>query len=135
MIIRNANAELHQEVVASREDRKKEYDDAMKANEKEAKEIQKGHGETGKKITNKALKAMYLSEALFEDAPARYSDGKTGKWWYFTTHGVQPGSVPKDLNSKNKQNFSKGSSNFQKGKMTGFKGSKFGNSFGKFNKK
>lgn len=44
-------------------------------------------------------------------------------------------SVPKDLNSKNKQNFSKGSSNFQKGKMTGFKGSKFGNSFGKFNKK
>ena len=44
-------------------------------------------------------------------------------------------SVPKDLNSKNKQNFSKGSSNFQKRKMTGFKGSKFGNSFGKFNKK
>ena len=44
-------------------------------------------------------------------------------------------SMPKDLNSKNKQNFSKGSSNFQKGKMTGFKGSKFGNSFGKFNKK
>lgn len=44
-------------------------------------------------------------------------------------------SVPKDLNSKNKQNFSKGSSNFQKGKMTGFKRSKFGNSFGKFNKK
>lgn len=44
-------------------------------------------------------------------------------------------SVPKDLNTKNKQNFSKGSSNFQKGKMTGFKGSKFGNSFGKFNKK
>lgn len=44
-------------------------------------------------------------------------------------------SVPKDLNSKNKQNFSKGSSNFQKGKMTGFKGSKFSNSFGKFNKK
>ena len=98
MIIRNANAELHQEVVASREDRRKEYDDAMKANEKEAKEIQKGHGETGKKVTNKALKAMYLSEALFEDAPKRYSDGKTGKWWYFTTHGVQPGSVPKDLN-------------------------------------
>ena len=189
MIIRNANAELHQEVVASREDRRKEYDDAMKANEKEAKEIQKGHGEKGKKITNKALKAMHLSEALFEDAlplterrsryfepayshrykvrgyfdnsyrgldvsedaddwstvqdiahellskgdsvrvndyetgrileitseeydgegieefmmesvekPKRYSDGKTGKWWYFTTHGVQPGSVPKDLN-------------------------------------
>lgn len=44
-------------------------------------------------------------------------------------------SVPKDLNTKNKQNFSKGSSNFQKGKMTGFKGSKFSNSFGKFNKK
>ena len=44
-------------------------------------------------------------------------------------------SVPKDLNSKNKQNYSKGSTNFKKGKMTGFKGSKFGNSFGKFNKK
>lgn len=32
-----------------------------------------------------------------ESKPARYSDGKDGTWWYFTTHGVQPGSVPKDL--------------------------------------
>lgn len=156
MIVRNANVSLHDEVVKSREDRKKEYEDAMKANEKEAKEIQKGHGETGKKVSNPVLKAMHLSESMFEDdrnkydkfksdvynalsevifnyswdgiskndieyaiewflnhfydtdeseyveesieKPKRYSDGKTGKWWYFTTHGVQPGSVPKDLN-------------------------------------
>lgn len=44
-------------------------------------------------------------------------------------------SVPKDINTKTKQNFSKGSSNFQRGKMTGFKGSKFGESYGKFNKR
>ena len=41
-------------------------------------------------------------------------------------------SVPKDLNTKNKQNFSRGSKNFQTGKMGGFKGSGFGKSFGKF---
>lgn len=44
-------------------------------------------------------------------------------------------SVPKDINTKNKQNFSKKSSNFQRGRMTGFKGSNFSNSYGKFNKR
>jgi len=32
---------------------------------------------------------------------ARYSDNVPKEergWWYFTTHGVQPGSIPKDLN-------------------------------------
>lgn len=98
MIIGNANEALVDEVKKDREARQKEADEAMKANQKEADEIQKGHGETGNKISNKALKAMKLSEALFEDAPARYSDGKEGKWWYFTAHGVQPGSIPSDLN-------------------------------------
>lgn len=41
-------------------------------------------------------KESELTEEI--DKPVRYSDGKTGKWWYFTTHGVQPGSIPKDLN-------------------------------------
>ena len=41
-------------------------------------------------------------------------------------------SVPKDINSKNKQNFSRGSKNFQRGK---FQGTSFGKSFSKFGKK
>lgn len=44
-------------------------------------------------------------------------------------------SVPKDLNSKNKQSFAKGSSNFQRKRMSGFKGSNFSDSYGKFNKR
>lgn len=41
-------------------------------------------------------------------------------------------SVPKDINSKNKQNFSRGSKNLQRGK---FQGTSFGKSFNKFGKK
>ena len=41
-------------------------------------------------------------------------------------------SVPKDINSKNKQNFSRGSKNLQRGK---FQGTSFGKSFSKFGKK
>lgn len=42
----------------------------------------------------------WMDESLKE---ARYSDiyddsRKKQGWWYFTTHGVQPGSIPKDLN-------------------------------------
>ena len=44
-------------------------------------------------------------------------------------------SVPKDINTKNKQSFQKGSNNFSRGKMTGFGASNFGKSYGKFNKK
>lgn len=135
---------------------KEKYEDAMEQNKKFAEETVPKEGETGKKITSKALKQMHLNENLFEewvedtpfkiesvgngiyklsqngiindrlsieadskeeakqillangwkeselteeiDKPVRYSDGKTGKWWYFTTHGVQPGSIPKDLN-------------------------------------
>ena len=35
-----------------------------------------------------------------KDAPARYSDEvpyEKRKYWYFTTHGVGPGAIPKDL--------------------------------------
>lgn len=135
---------------------KEKYEDAIEQNKKFAEETVPKEGETGKKITSKALKQMHLNENLFEewvedtpfkiesvgngiyklsqngiindrlsieadskeeakqillangwkeselteeiDKPVRYSDGKTGKWWYFTTHGVQPGSIPKDLN-------------------------------------
>ena len=135
---------------------KEKYEDAMEQNKKFAEETVPKEGETGKKITSKALKQMHLNENLFEewvedtpfkiesvgngiyklsqngiindrlsieadskeeakqillangwkeselteeiDKPVRYSDGKSGKWWYFTTHGVQPGSIPKDLN-------------------------------------
>ena len=41
-------------------------------------------------------------------------------------------SVPKDINSKNKQNISRGSKNLQRGK---FQGTSFGKSFSKFGKK
>lgn len=135
---------------------KEKYEDAIEQNKKFAEETVPKEGETGKKITSKALKQMHLNENLFEewvedtpfkiesvgngiyklsqngiindrlsieadskeeakqillangwkeselteeiDKPVRYSDGKSGKWWYFTTHGVQPGSIPKDLN-------------------------------------
>ena len=41
------------------------------------------------------------SESLNEDEIKRYSDvvpKENRKYWYFTTHGVQPGSVPKGVN-------------------------------------
>ena len=52
-------------------------------------------------------KASDLEESIKEDANdkeiKRYSDVysdevKQRGWWYFTTHGVMPGSIPKDLN-------------------------------------
>ena len=36
-----------------------------------------------------------LSEVLDDKGVERY--GVNGEWWYFTTHGVQPGSVPKGI--------------------------------------
>lgn len=36
-----------------------------------------------------------VNEALDDQGVERY--GVNGKWWYFTTHGVQPGSVPKGI--------------------------------------
>lgn len=36
-----------------------------------------------------------LSEVLDDRGVERY--GVDGEWWYFTTHGVQPGSVPKGI--------------------------------------
>jgi len=45
----------------------KEYEDALKENEKLAKETIPKEGDTGKKVTSKALKAMHLSEALFDE--------------------------------------------------------------------
>lgn len=45
----------------------KEAEDALKENEKLAKETVPKEGETGKKVTSKALKAMHLSESLFDE--------------------------------------------------------------------
>ena len=45
----------------------KEAEDALKENEKLAKETIPKEGETGKKVTSKALKAMHLSESLFDE--------------------------------------------------------------------
>ncbi len=45
----------------------KEIEDALKENEKLAKETIPKEGETGKKVTSKALKAMHLSESLFDE--------------------------------------------------------------------
>ena len=74
MIIGNANPELHKETLEDSDKKKKEYDDAMKANEKSVKEIQKGHGEHGKKVTSKALKSMHLAESIFEEDAHAYSE-------------------------------------------------------------
>ena len=45
----------------------KEFEDALKENEKLANETIPKEGDTGKKVTSKALKAMHLSEALFDE--------------------------------------------------------------------
>ena len=49
------------------DENKKKYEDAIKENEKKAKETIPKEGETGKKVTSKGLKSMKLSEELFED--------------------------------------------------------------------
>lgn len=74
MIIGNANPDLHKETLEDSDKKKKEYEDAMKANEKSVKEIQKGHGEHGKKVTSKALKSMHLAESIFEEDEHAYSE-------------------------------------------------------------
>lgn len=55
----------------------KEAEDALKENEKLANETVPKEGETGKKVTSKALKAMHLSESLFdeEDSSANFNIG------------------------------------------------------------
>lgn len=47
---------------------KKEFEDAIKENEKLAKETIPKEGSTGKKVTSPALKKMHLSEELFTEA-------------------------------------------------------------------
>ena len=175
------NEELIQSVNDDRARLKKEAEEALDANRANAEEIEKFHGvETNRQVvTSNGLKAMHLSESLFdtddwnyfrgdlyreisyicdqhddvtkedvqrvfdefldnyqfaeeedfEDIPGfedtmdgldnlslfgesmrkkrlgesvgRYSDNvpyDKRKYWYFTLHGVQPGSIPKDLN-------------------------------------
>ena len=51
------------------DENKKNYEEVMKNNEKEANETIPKEGETGKKVTSKELKKMKLSEAMFEKIP------------------------------------------------------------------
>ena len=53
--------------IEDKERDEKEVEDALKENEKLANETIPKEGETGKKVTSKALKAMHLSEALFDE--------------------------------------------------------------------
>lgn len=53
-----------------------------------------------KKPIKESLRRKRLKESEKEPTIKRYSDVRPRserKYWYFTTHGVQPGSIPKDL--------------------------------------
>lgn len=53
-----------------------------------------------KKVVKESLRRKRLKESEKEPTVKRYSDVRPRserKYWYFTTHGVQPGSIPKDL--------------------------------------
>ena len=66
--------------IEDKEEDEKVVEDALKENEKLAKETIPKEGETGKKVTSKALKAMHLSEALFdEDATPLDEDMSQGE--------------------------------------------------------
>lgn len=49
------------------DENKKKYEDAMEENKKAAEDTIPDEGDTGKEVKSKALKAMHLSEELFED--------------------------------------------------------------------
>lgn len=53
--------------VEDKEEDEKVIEDALKENEKLAQETIPKEGDTGKKVTSKALKAMHLSESLFDE--------------------------------------------------------------------
>lgn len=68
IMIQASNEELIKDVNDHREKLLKQAEEALDANKEEAEEIEKYHGEDTKKpVSNKQLKAMHLSEALFED--------------------------------------------------------------------
>lgn len=68
IMIQASNEELIKDVNDHREKLLKQAEEALDANKEEAEEIEKYHGEDTKEpVSNKQLKAMHLSEALFED--------------------------------------------------------------------
>ena len=72
--------------IEDKEEDEKVVEDALKENEKLAKETIPKEGETGKKVTSKALKAMHLSEALFdEDATPLSEDLSQGEQMSFNS--------------------------------------------------
>ena len=64
---------------------------------KESSEMKEAKQRKPKKVVKESLRRKRLSE---DETIKRYSDVRPyseRKYWYFTTHGVQPGSIPKDL--------------------------------------
>lgn len=77
------------------DENKKNYEEVMKNNEKEAKETIPKEGETGKKVTSKALKAMKLSEAMFDLAQSR--PGMTRAFELIDDYGADPSEMLDEL--------------------------------------
>lgn len=68
IILKAPNEEVIQNTEEHRKMLHKQAEKALDANKKDAEEIEKYHGEDTKKpVTNSDLKAMHLSESLFED--------------------------------------------------------------------
>ena len=76
MIITNMNDPLHDAAIKDSEEKKKQYDDAMKANKEGLKAIDELNKleNTGKKIKSSELKKMHLSESAFMDIDVEEED-------------------------------------------------------------
>ncbi len=86
---------------------KPEFKESLGENlEKERKRVpnsktNKNRQEQLRKSIKESLRRKKLKESEKEPTIKRYSDVRPRserKYWYFTTHGVQPGSIPRDLN-------------------------------------
>jgi hypothetical protein len=74
--------------IEDKEEDEKVVEDALKENEKLAKETIPKEGETGKKVTSKALKAMHLSEALFDEVLDEKKQARLNSDVYFAISAV-----------------------------------------------
>lgn len=77
------------------DENKKNYEAAIKENEKEAKETIPKEGETGKKVTSKELKAMKLSEAMFDFESQR--PGMSKAFELIDEYGADPSEMLDEL--------------------------------------
>jgi hypothetical protein len=74
--------------IEDKEEDEKVVEDALKENEKLAKETIPKEGETGKKVTSEALNAMYLSEALFDEVLDEKKQARLNSDVYFAISAV-----------------------------------------------